>query len=607
MVIFDIETDGLNATKIHVFSWSDGGEVRSTNLPHVMRDVIERADTLVGHNIVGFDLPVLERLIGAKPKGTIIDTLPLSWYLYPSEMRHGLDDWGKRLGVEKPKVDDWENLSYEEYKHRCQEDVKINTLLWKKMEQKLGRLYPDGHKKIVNYLTFKMQCLRDQEDYKWRLDVDKAQRHLDELEQLKEEKQQQLAQAMPKRILTAVRNPPKNMYKQDGTLSAHGERWKQTVAENFMPASTMTPITVKVGEEEGNPNSVEQVKEWLFDLGWKPKTFKYVRGDNYGEERKIPQVRKDGELCESVTDLIEVEPAIELLDGLTVATHRIGILKGFLENHQDGFLVAGAHGLTNTFRFRHRNPLVNLPGVDKPYGEYIRGSLIAREGMMLVGCDMVSLEDTTKRHWIQPLDPDYVAEMQQEGFDPHLDLAKHAGAVTQDEIDAHVAGKINLSAIRKGYKAANYACVYGVGEITLSRQTGLPKGKCKQLIKAYWERNWAVKKVADAQRVKEVEGNRWILNPVSGFWHELRSDKDRWSTINQSTGVYVFDTFVALCRQNGVRIIGQFHDEIIVETDDVAETTKTLDQCCVILNSKLNMNVPFGIDYQAGNNYGEIH
>ena len=607
MVIFDIETDGLDATKIHVFSWSDGGEVQSTNYYDVMREVITGADTLIGHNIVGFDLPVLERITGAKPKGTIIDTLPLSWYLYPSEMRHGLDDWGKRLGIAKPKIDDWDSLSYEEYRHRCEEDVKINTLLWKRMEQKLGRLYKDGHQKIVNYLTFKMQCLRDQEAYKWRLDVDKAQRHLDELEQLKEEKQQQLAQAMPKRILTAVRQPPKNMYKQDGTLSAHGERWKQTVAENFMPASTMTPITVKVGEEEGNPNSVEQVKEWLFNLGWKPKTFKYVRGDKYGEERKIPQVRKDGELCESVKDLIEVEPAIELLDGLTVATHRIGILKGFVENHVDGYLVAGAHGLTNTFRFRHRNPLVNLPGVDKPFGEYIRGSLIAREGMTLVGCDMVSLEDTTKRHWIQPLDPDYVAEMQQEGFDPHLDLAKHAGAVTQEEIDAHVAGKINLSAIRKGYKAANYACVYGVGEVTLSRQTGLPKGKCKQLIAAYWERNWAVKKVADAQRVKEVEGNRWILNPVSGFWHELRSDKDRWSTINQSTGVYVFDTFVALCRQNGVRIIGQFHDEIIVETDDVAETTKTLDQCCVILNSKLNMNVPFGIDYQEGNNYGEIH
>lgn len=607
-MIFDIETDGLNATKIHVMSWQDDqGEVHSTNDYFHMRQLFHDADTIIGHNIIGFDIPVVEKLLGITYTGKIIDTLPLSWYLYPKEMRHGLDDWGKKLGVAKPKIDDWENLTYEEYAHRCEEDVKINALLWTKQQRKLARLYKGDYDKIVNYLTFKMQCMKDQEDYGWALDVAKAQAHHDELEQLKEEKQQQLSKAMPKKVLTAVRKPPVNMYKKDGSLSAHGERWKQLMSENFMPASTMTPITVKVGEEDGNPNSNEQVKDWLFDLGWKPKTFKYVRGEEFGKERKIPQVRNGSELCSSVVDLIEVEPAIELLDGLTVLSHRLGILKGFLANHKDGILVAGAHGLTNTFRFKHRNPLVNLPGVDKPYGDYIRGSLIAREGNVLVGCDMVSLEDTTKRHYMQPLDPDYVEEMQQEGFDPHLDLAKHAGAVTQEDIDDHVSGKRDLSAIRKGYKAANYACVYGVAELTLSRQTGLPKSKAKKLIEAYWKRNWAVKKVAEQQKVREIEGERWILNPVSGFWHELRSDKDRWSTINQSTGVYCFDTFVALCRTNGVKIIGQFHDEIIVETPDANSTTEILDRCCDILNDKLQLNVPLGIDYQTGTNYGAIH
>ena len=42
---------------------------------------------------------------------------------------------------------------------------------------------------------------------------------------------------------------------------------------------------------------------------------------------------------------------------------------------------------------------------------------------------MTSLEDTTKRHYMQPYDPKYVHEMSQAGFDPHLDLAKHAGAI----------------------------------------------------------------------------------------------------------------------------------------------------------------------------------
>jgi len=69
------------------------------------------------------------------------DTLGLSWVLFPERVRHGLDPWGEDLGVIKPKVTDWENLTYEEYKHRCQEDVQINWLLWQKIKGKLGELY----------------------------------------------------------------------------------------------------------------------------------------------------------------------------------------------------------------------------------------------------------------------------------------------------------------------------------------------------------------------------------------------------------------------------------------------------------------------------------
>ena len=61
--------------------------------------------------------------------------------------------------------------------------------------------------------------------------------------------------------------------------------------------------------------------------------------------------------------LVEEHPAVGLLDGLTVINHRLGIVKGFVEMHKDGWLVAGIAGLTNTFRFKHRKPLVNLPAV----------------------------------------------------------------------------------------------------------------------------------------------------------------------------------------------------------------------------------------------------
>ena len=612
--VFDIEADNLldDATKIHVLSYAvpDGAVVSITDYDE-MRSFFLSADRLIGHNIVRYDIPLVEKLLGIKVKADLVDTLVLSWYLNFKRARHGLAQYGDEYGVPKPVVDDWENLSVAEYTHRCEEDVKINLQLWQQLSKKLRRLYHDEEKekRIVRYLTFKMKCAATQEALGWRLDVDKAQRHYDDLEALKVEKEKALADAMPVRILTRKVNPPAKVYKADGELSVVGERWFQALADNYLPASTNQPITVRTGEEKGNPNSNNQVKDWLYDLGWKPRTFKYIRGENYGEERKIPQVRKDSELCDSVLELIEQHPAVELLDGLTVITHRLSVLKGFLESHKDGWLKAEVAGLTNTFRFKHMKPLVNLPGVDKPWGKEIRGCLVAPDGHTLCGSDMVSLEDTTKRHYMKPLDPEYVAEMSQDGFDSHLDLGKFAGAVTQEDIDKHNKGERDLSALRKKYKAANYSCIYGVGAASLSRTTGMKQREAKKLIEAYWERNWSVKKVSEQQKVRTIGDETWLLNPVSGFWHNLRSDKDRFSTLNQSTGVFCFDTWIAILSTGGLWPIGQFHDEVILAVPDGQEddTKALLKKAIGMANNKFNLNVPLDVDVQFGSNYAEIH
>ena len=610
MIIFDIETDGLDANLIHVLSWTEdnGKTVQSTNDYDEMRELLCRADTLCGHNIIGFDIPVVERLLGIKVKAKLIDTLGLSWYLEPNRMQsHGLDAWGSSLGIKKPKIDDWENLSYEDYKHRCEEDVKINAKLWHRLSDKLKQLYSTDTEAITNYISFKLQCAADQAALGWRLDVDAAEELHARLVEEKEKKEFTLSKTMPKRPITKVMNPPKVLYNKNGAVSKKGEAWFALLRKHRLPQTTTQPVTVLEGYEDGNPNSVPQIKEWLHSLGWNPKTYKFVRDKVTGEERKIEQVRDGSELCESVKALADVDPAVELLDGLTVLTHRIGIVAGFLECHKDGWLKAEIAGLTNTLRFKHRKPLVNLPGVDKPLGAEIRGLLLAPAGEALCGCDMVSLEDTTKRHYMQPIDPAYVEQMEQPGFDPHLDLALHAGAVTAEQIADHNAGKINLTPLRKNFKAANYACTYGVGATTLSRQTGLPKKEASKLITAYWQRNHAVQKIADDQKIKLVGRETWMLNPVSGFWHNLRSDKDRFSTLNQSTGVYVFDNFVALIKNRGVRVIGQFHDEVIIPTDDATATAEALKSAATALNQKLKFNVELKIDYSFGNTYADVH
>ena len=166
-----------------------------------------------------------------------------------------------------------------------------------------------------------------------------------------------------------------------------------------------------------------------------------------------------------------------------------------------------------------------------------------------------------------------------------------------------------IKSVRKAYKAANYSCIYGVGATKLAREIGSNKADAEALIKAYWERNWSIKKVSEAAEVKVVGPNMWIKNPVSGFWHSLRSDKDRFSTLNQSTGVYCFDTWLYFCNKAGIDSVFQFHDEQgnYVTKGKEKENTLILKKAISNANDKLKLNVPLDIDIQYGSNYADVH
>jgi len=134
-------------------------------------------------------------------------------------------------------------------------------------------------------------------------------------------------------------------------------------------------------------------------------------------------------------------------------------------------------------------------------------------------------------------------------------------------------------------------------------------GKSRKLLDAYWERNWSVKQFAEEQDVKKIGEEMWIQNPVSKFWHSLRYEKDAFSTINQSTGSYCFDKWVAIYRSKRSNIIGQFHDESInlVREGDQEKHTEVLKWAVSKLNEELKLNVELGIDVQYGKNYAEVH
>lgn len=621
-MIFDIEGDGLKPTKIHVMAYTTSEGIQYTHDYDEMRKVLKKAKTLIGHNIIRFDIPVLERILGVEIKAKLIDTLALSWYIYPNRVIHGLDSFGQEFGVPKPKIDDWENLSQEEYAHRCVEDVKINKRLWNNIKDKLLMLYGDYNSanRLISYLSFKMDCLREQEENQWKLDVELAQNTLEELEALEQSKLSELIVAMPEVPVIAKRSKPKAPFKKDGTWSAAGARWFNLLKRKGLPEDYEGEVEEVVRYTEPNPGSPHQVKEWLFSLGWEPETFDFKRNED-GSERRIPQVRVDlgngKELCPSVLKLAEDKPEVEILEGLTIIQHRLAIFRGFLSNQEDGYLFADAAGFTNTLRLKHRI-LVNLPGVSKAYGEQIRGSLVAREGKILCGSDMVSLEDTTKRHYMWDYDPDYVTEMSREGFDPHLDLAKFAKVVTQEQIDMFNEGieevVKKLKPIRKNYKVTNYSATYGVRPPKLSRTAGITMKEAERLLDAFWERNWSLIKIAENTEVKHLGDEMWLLNPVSKLYYSLRHDKDRFSTLNQGTGVFCFDSWIREWRsarpsKDVARLLGQFHDEVIIEIDEGKEKPcrKMLTEAIERVNKKLKLNIQLGVDVQFGHRYSDIH
>jgi DNA polymerase I-like protein with 3'-5' exonuclease and polymerase domains len=622
--VYDVECDGLirDATKIHCLTigWFDSnGNMRwkSTTDYDDMRKFFTNPNiTRSGHNITLYDERVVAKILGIdtlQSKDQIIDTLALSWYIFPERLKHGLEQWGEDLGIQKVKIKDWKNQTVEDYIHRCEEDVKINLKLWKMCRNYLLELYDQDEQqalRLIEYLQFKLDCVREQEDTKIKLDIDHIQRTLDDLKRQKLEKEMVLAIAMPKVPIKQTKVYKDVIVLDNGEFFEKGDMmYDHYFREGYRPKREHTVELIK-GYKAPNPNSSDQKKKWLFDLGWIPEHYEYKKNED-GSQRKIPQIGskdKDGSVCDSIKRLFDKEPALEVLEGLSVLNHRIGILEGFLENQVDGYIEPSMAGLTNTLRLKHVN-IVNLPGVEKKLGKEIRGSLIASEGEILCGSDMSSLEDTTKQHYMYKYDPKYVKEMRVPGFDPHLDIAVLAGILTKQQIEDHKSGKKKYNKERKLAKQVNFSAVYGAGAPKIALTSGMQLNLAKKLHKIYWDRNKAVKQVAEACVVKQIGVKKWLFNPISKFWYSLRAEKDRFSTLNQGTGVFCFDTYIKHVRGKGIRVSLQMHDEILfrLSQDSKEVITDKLNESISQVNEEIKLDVPLGISMDYGQNYADCH
>ena len=159
-LVFDLETNGLlnDVTRIHCIAIYDSttDEIETYNDEKNNKYSISEgigkllvADTIVGHNIIGFDIPCLGKLYNYfTPRCRVIDTLLLSrlyhpnlydidfkheWPFMPLKLygRHSLESYGYRLGEYKGefgKTSDWSEWS-QEMEDYCAQDVEVTKKL----------------------------------------------------------------------------------------------------------------------------------------------------------------------------------------------------------------------------------------------------------------------------------------------------------------------------------------------------------------------------------------------------------------------------------------------------------------------------------------------
>ena len=158
-LVFDLESNGLlnDVTKIHclVIHEQETGQTIAYNdegnAEPITRGVqrLEDADVIVGHNVIGYDIPCLRKIYSwFAPTAMVVDTLLLS-RLYHTDMlnidqtrkfkqmplqlygRHSLESYGYRLGEYKGsfgKDTDWQEWS-QEMQDYCVQDVNVTRKL----------------------------------------------------------------------------------------------------------------------------------------------------------------------------------------------------------------------------------------------------------------------------------------------------------------------------------------------------------------------------------------------------------------------------------------------------------------------------------------------
>lgn len=391
--IFDTEANGLlpTVTACHcaVFKSLDGKETErfGPDESQAMLRFMDSCSVLIGHNVIGYDFPMLKKVFGYVYKGKTVDTLIMSRLLNPDRMLppnatnrragpHSIYAWGVRVGVDKPDHDDWENYS-PEMLHRCTEDAEINRLVYHKLMKEAadsGGTWRDAF--LLSFQLFKN--LEDQEAYGWLMDQELMANNIKKLDAIIEDIDAKVTPLLP--LVTEVYEQKKAGeygYVRKPFLKS-GKPAKQA-EETYGPlaADVVCGPFARIGFRPVNLESRNELVDFLLSVGWEPADWNY----NDAGERTSPKMSKDDPF-----EGVEGE-AGTLVAKRMQARHRRSLIVGLQDLiRPDGRIGSAVAGVAATGRMQHRN-IVNIPAAKSFFGKELRQMFTCAPGKVLVSTD----------------------------------------------------------------------------------------------------------------------------------------------------------------------------------------------------------------------------
>jgi DNA polymerase-1 len=307
-LVFDIETDDLQATLVHciVAQDADSGEIFKFP-PNKLEEgykFLTTADRLIGHNIIGFDIPLVERFGGVDLSGKeVIDTLVLSRLFNPArDGGHSLESWGFRLGLSKIDFTDYLNYSSEMLEY-CVRDVTLNTMVYKALRHESKGF----SKSCIEIEQSVAKIIKQQEVNGFKFDMKSALTLLAELREKKQLIEDEVHNTFkPKWVDTKLVTP---FIRKDGQLSKRGltedEYARCLNTLNHEPFMRQTL-------QEFNLGSRKQIGEYLIDFGWKPDRFTPT-GQPIVDEKTLSEVTHIHE-AKLIADFLLIQKRIAQVD-----------------------------------------------------------------------------------------------------------------------------------------------------------------------------------------------------------------------------------------------------------------------------------------------------